>query len=183
MAATLAKKNPKRAKALRAIAKGLIYDIASFTWPGWNEKRIEISKGQLAEGLQAARANLRLANQLKKDSLAISRAYWVLGAQELAAGNVKPSGQAFSKAAEHAKKAGSRAEELLAQSFACLAEVLAADDNETASKRLNSLLADLRRQKDGEFFASQVDMARQVFSKKKQSGQQGAVADADTARR
>lgn len=169
-ATTLEKRDPEKAKALRSVAKGLAYNIASFTWPGWNEKGIELSKAHLAEGLQAARANLRLANQLKKDSLALSRAYWVLGAQELAAGNGKPSSQAFAKAAEHAKNAGSRGEELLAESFACLVEALGSTDIGVASKRLNNLLAELRKQKDGEFFAGQVETARQVFRRKKDGG-------------
>ncbi len=176
-AATLSKKDPEKANALRAIAKGLAYDIASFTWPGWNEKGIEISKQQIAEGLHAARANLRLAKLLKKGSLPVSRAYWMLGAQELAAGNMKASGQAFLEAAEYAKKAGSQGEELLATSYVCVVEILDAKDKGISTERLHSLLVKLRKEKDGQFFADQVEAALHVFSKK-ETGQQAAPADA-----
>ena len=168
MAAILAKKDPKKAAVLRALAKGFTYDIASFTWPGWNEKGIEISEEALAEGLQAAHANLRLAIQLKKDPLAMSRAYWMLGAQQLAVGRMKSSGETFLKAAAEAKKAGSRAEEVLGESFVCLTEVLAETENKASTGRLHGLLAELRKQKDGSFFADQVDTALEVFARKKE---------------
>lgn len=180
-AATLSKTDPERATELRALAKGLAYDIASFTWPGWNQDGIEISEEQLAEGLQAARANLRLAKELKKGALPMFRAYWVLGAQELAAGNMQSSSPAFLMAAAHAEEANSRGEELMARSYVCMVAVLAAEDMEASSERLHGLLAELRKEKDGPFLADQVETALQVFRKK--NGQQGAAADASKRRR
>ena len=165
-AASLEKKDPQSAEALRAIAKSLVYDIASFTWPGWDEKGIEIGRAQMAEGLQAAQANLRLAISLKKDALPMSRAYWMLGAQQLAAGNIEPADQAFLKASDYAEKAGSQGEALLSRSFACLTEGLEAEEKEASIKRLESLLDKPRRQKDGELFVQQVETARRVFTEK-----------------
>ena len=165
MAATLSEKDSEKAAALRGVAKSITYNMASFTWPGWDEEGIEISKQQLAEGLQAARANLRLSNELMGGSLAKSRAYWVLGAQELAAGNIKSSSQAFLKAAEHAKEAGSRGEELLAKSYGYVVEILKAEDKGTPTEQLHRLLAELLKEADGKFFADQVETALHVFSK------------------
>ncbi len=153
MAAMLENEQPEKAMALRAVAKGFTYDIASFTWPGWDEKEIKINGLHIEEGLSAARANLRLAKQLKKGELPMSRAYWMLGAHELANGNNGLACEAFAAAAEHAKEAESPGEELLARSFECLVEVLASNGNKAASKCLMSLLVELRKVKDGEFFA------------------------------
>ena len=180
-AATLSKTNPQGATKLRATAKGLTFDIASFTWPGWNQEGIEISEEQLAEGLQAARANLRLAKELKKGSLPMSRAYWMLGAQELAAGNMQSSSPAFLKAAAYAKEASSRVEELMAKSYVGMLGVLSAEDAEASAERLHGLLADLRKEKDGAFLADQVETALQVF--RKRNNQRDAAPDADGLRR
>src|SRR6187397_2485679 len=54
------KTDPKLAYDLRSTAKGLCYDIASFTWNGWDEPGITITSADLAAGFDAAKANLRL---------------------------------------------------------------------------------------------------------------------------
>src|SRR5437773_2055538 len=54
------KSDPDLAKELRHLAKGMCYDIASFTWDGWGEPGITITPTDLAIGFDAAKANLRL---------------------------------------------------------------------------------------------------------------------------
>ena len=51
---------------LRGQAKAMAYNIASFTWSGWDEPGIVIGPSDLATGLDAARTNLRLGTELKK---------------------------------------------------------------------------------------------------------------------
>src|SRR5689334_18332785 len=51
--------DPDQAYQLRSSAKGLAYDLGSFTWSGWDEPGIIIDPSQEAIGLDAARANLR----------------------------------------------------------------------------------------------------------------------------
>src|SRR5207237_9220764 len=81
------KSDPDLAKELRHSAKGMCYDIASFTWDGWGESRITITPTDLALGLDAAKANLRLAEQLQRGDLPMSRAHWMLAGHHLSAGN------------------------------------------------------------------------------------------------
>ena len=40
---------------------GLSFDIASFTWPGWDEPGVTVTLALRAVGLEAARLNFRLA--------------------------------------------------------------------------------------------------------------------------
>jgi len=156
--------DPKLAHELRSAAKGMAYDLASFTWTGWNEPGISITESDLRIGLDAARVNLRLAIELKKDALPLSRAHWILGAQQLAARQYLDAMQSFQKSSEFAKSANNEAEELLGLGFAALVQVVRTqgasgrDDLEAIKKKLLPLT-------DGEFFSGQIDTAHQVFSK------------------
>lgn len=38
-------------------AKGVIYNLALYTWPGWKEPGIAIGPGEIAQGLDAAKAS------------------------------------------------------------------------------------------------------------------------------
>jgi len=46
-----------QAKELKEGAKGVIYNLASYTWPGWKEPGIAIGPGEIAQGLDAAKAS------------------------------------------------------------------------------------------------------------------------------
>ena len=75
---------PETVEPLRSIAKGLAYDLGSFTWPGWEEPGITPTPDDLAVGRDCARLNLRLAIELKKSSARLSMAHWLVGAHALA---------------------------------------------------------------------------------------------------
>jgi len=151
------------ARELRHRGKGFFYDIASFTWPGWNEQGIAITASDLATGFDAARTNLRLAEQLQRGDLPMSRAHWVLGAQRLAAGDRAAAREAFIAAAEYAEKANSRADLLLAHGYMHLVDLLIGPD-EAARRQLDEVKRDLRGQEDGEFFIEQLETAQRVFA-------------------
>lgn len=166
MSQVLKRDDPEKAKKLRAEAKGFVYDIASFTWPGWDEKEIKLTDHMISEGLQSAKANLRLAIEMNKKPVAMSRAYWMLGAQELAHQKYEKSRISFLEAAKFAKLGKSPSEQYLCKAFECLAEYLSLDGDKVVLERLEVLLEQLRKQKDGEFYANQVDTARRVFLQK-----------------
>jgi hypothetical protein len=69
----------------RVSAKGLAYNLGSFTWPGWDEPGIALTPELVALGLQAARLNLQLALELHKPADKMRHAHWLVGAHLLAA--------------------------------------------------------------------------------------------------
>lgn len=149
------------AHELRSAAKSLMYDLASFSWVGWNESGIEISPTDSAAGLAAARSNLALATQLDKGDLALSRAHWMLGAHLLTAGHPTEAKKEFEKGRDSADRAGATVEMELATAFAFLADVSAGDEG--ALEGLAGSRERLAAFEDGEFFVEQVDAAREVL--------------------
>lgn len=122
---------------LLGIAKGMAYDLGSFTWPGWDEPGIAIGPTDLALGREAANLNLRLAVELLRGDLAISRAHWLVGAHQLAAGECGNARVSFAQAEPLARTAGKPAEALLATAYIRLAEALADlnDPSKQSSRR------------------------------------------------
>ena len=155
--------NPEIAKELRGKGKAICYNLASFTWRGWGEEGICVTTASDATGLDAARANLRLARELNRGDLPMSRAWWMLGAQQISARDYAAAVASFDNAQRHATAAGERGEELLAIAFARLAEFLG---DRTATARFQAVAAAIRELfhvKDGPFFAKQVVTALEVF--------------------
>ena len=151
---------PDRAHELRSQAKRLTYDLASFTWPGWDEPGIIVTPPEMRAGYAAARANLRMAQELDKGDLPLSRAHWILGAHELAAGHPDEAQASFGRAADHAATAGEAGETELARAFEALA-LSAADAS--ASARLDDALARLGSIDGGAELAAQVTTAKDVL--------------------
>jgi hypothetical protein len=151
------------AHQLRSTAKGLYYDLASFTWPGWDEPGITISAGDMAIGLDAARANLRLAHELNKGDLPLSRAFWMLAGHELCTNDFDAARQSYHNASRHAAASGSKPDELLAAGFVRLTELF--EDKITGpDAELDSILEHLKSLENGPDFVQQIMTARRVFS-------------------
>ncbi len=150
---------PEQAHELRSQAKALSYDLASFTWAGWDEPGIVITPPEARAGCAAARANLALANELEKGALPRSRAHWILGAHELAAGRPDDARSNFDAAMTLAQAAGAEgvAEAKLARAFAVLADRATGTASEA---ELDAALADLRADPDGGVLVEQVRTAR-----------------------
>jgi hypothetical protein len=97
---SLVSKSPEEIETLRSIAKGLAFDVGSFTWPGWEEPGIDPTAADLALGMDCARLNLRLAIELKKPADRLSMAHWLVGAQALAARDCELAEQQFQLAVD-----------------------------------------------------------------------------------
>ena len=149
-----------RAEALRSGAKQLTYDLASFTWPGWDEPGIIVTPPEMRAGFAAARANLRMAQELEKGDVALARAHWILGAHQLAAGHPDEGQASFQAAAGLARRANEPAEAALAQAYEALAAV--AQDPSRAA-RLDEVLAELAGIEGGAALAEQVTTAREAL--------------------
>lgn len=148
-----------QAAEIKGRVKGLTYNLGTNTWPGWDDPGITITASERVIGLQAAHANLRLAQELERGDLPMSRAYWLLGAQLLAAQQFDAARQLFVDAARLAVAAGEDAEHLMNKGYAALVDVIQGGD-ETA---LEAIKADLTKLEDGTFFAGQIDTARRVL--------------------
>jgi hypothetical protein len=156
---------PERAAELRSKAKAMCYNVASFTWPGWDEAGIAPTASDVRVGLNAAKANLRLARELNKGELALARAFWMLGAQQMANGDRDGASRSFSASAHHAKAAGAEPERLLAQGFTYLVELMGAPNSPDAHRKLADVKAALAPLEHGADFVGQLETAWRVFSR------------------
>ena len=159
----LKNKHPDQIEEIDSLVKGIHYDIASFTWPGWDEEYINITPDQLELGLQAAKNNLALAIELKKEDLPLSRAYWLLAAQELANRQFKKAAEHFSQAELLATRAGVTGEALLAKGFIQVVSLVQDPQNEILTKQLEDIKTVLRKEEHGKFFIAQLVDSLSIF--------------------
>lgn len=150
---------------LRGAAKALSFNLASNTWPGWNDEGIELTVSDRRVGLDAAKLNLRLAKELQRDDLPLCNAYWILGAQQLADGRLEPAQASFATAADHARGAGRPDYELMSRGYAAMTEVLAAP-NSGVHRTFDECVAGLRKldTDDSRFFAEQLESVLEFFA-------------------
>jgi hypothetical protein len=153
---------PDRAHELRSQAQRLTYDLASFTWAGWDEPGIVITPPEARAGCAAARANLALVHELGQAELAQARAHWMLGAHELAAGRPDYARASFEAAAGRYAAAGpdGAAEAALASAFAVLADL---SEGLAGESDLLAALERLRSTPGGTELAAQVTTAREAL--------------------
>jgi hypothetical protein len=149
---------------LRSTAKALCYNLASFTWDGWDEPGFAITPSDLAVGLDAAKANLRLAEELNKGDLPLSRAYWILAGHELSAGDRSSAAKHYQLGERHAFAAGSKQDARLNQAFAHMVDLLNDPNDAQTQRGLDTIKSDLKQEKDGQEFVRQVETACAVFS-------------------
>ena len=155
--------DPDEAYEARSAVRGLMYDLASFSWPGWDEPGVTITAEAQAGGLSAARACLALTGELGMEELAVSRAQWMLGAHLLMAGSPVDAGAQFTLAGQAADRAGADAEVSLASAFDALAALVTGADG--AEETLASALTALARADGGDMFVEQVETARRVLGR------------------
>jgi len=152
--------DPDASDALRNAVRGLSYDLASFTWPGWGESAITPGPTDLHAGRHAATLNLALARELARDDRTLARAHWVTGAHHLAARDTARARAAFDRAVRQLTDPSHASERLLHEGYAALADALSgqADDAyRAATARLRDGMP------GGPGFADQLDTARRVF--------------------
>lgn len=157
-----ARRKMARARALRGQAKRLAYNLGSFTWPGWDEAGLAPTEAQQAEGRDAARLNLRLALELDRDDLVLSRAYWLLGAHLLTSRLYAGALLTFERAAAYAARSGEAQDAALNRVYAALALLL--DEPQEGAHRVafRAALLGLAAYPDGPGLAQQVRTAARV---------------------
>jgi tetratricopeptide (TPR) repeat protein len=164
----LAETDSSLALELRGRAKEISYNLASYTWPGWDEPGIDITGADLEVGLDAARLNLRLAKELGRGKLALSVAHWVLGSQYLAAREFEDALEEFKESTKTAREAEERAYELLAYGYEGMVRVIEGMHTQEGQRQLDEAVRDLKKlgTDDAKFFATQLETVPEVFATK-----------------
>jgi tetratricopeptide (TPR) repeat protein len=157
--------DPELANELKEEARAVLYNLASYTWPGWNEQDIEIDENEIAQGLDAAKATFRLAQALNMPALRISRSHWMLGALQLASGNLEAAKRHFDEASNLALEAGEPAEALLSDGFGMLVIQMASPGDYDAQAQLDEVKNKLSGMEDGQYFVEQLNTAVKVFAR------------------
>ena len=156
----------RQAKEFNNQVKAMSYNLASFVWPGWDEDWIEdIPQEYLKLGLDAAQTNLHLTTELGKGDLPMSRAYWMLAAQQIAAVQYQEAKDNFIQAIEFAEKAEAHGDVLLSHGFIHVVSLLEDPENEEAKSSLEAIKSELANLEHGEMLAQQMDDAMRVFGK------------------
>ncbi len=151
---------PTRGKILSRV-KTFAYNLASFAWPGWDEAGIAIAPAQVALGQEAAKLNLRLAVELNRPALPLSRAHWMLGAHQFGDRDFASAIASFDAARASAVDAQSKPDELLAIAFARLCQTIS-DPSRLSS--VEEALQQLGTVEHGPDYVLQVTTARRVYA-------------------
>jgi len=155
----------KLADKLKATAKEISYNLGANTWPAWEDEGIAIAGSDLVVGLDAARTNLRLAIELKRDAVPMTDAHWLLGAHHLAAGAGEKAIDQFTQASEIAEKANLEDRRWMARGYVAISQQLnqatrAEGDKAllVATKKLRELGTD-----DAKYWADQLESVSRFF--------------------
>lgn len=144
---------------LRKFARGIAYNIAAFTWPGWDDMgTIPIESQKL--GLSAAGVTLELASQANDVTF---NALWIKGAHELNAKNYDLAIEFFERTRD-ATDAGDG--KYMATGWIELTKYLVEPTEEQLTS-LEAAVATLREadQENGDFFAKQIEVALDVYTR------------------
>lgn len=162
----IAKDDVEKAVQLKTTAKIISYNLASYTWPGWDEKGISISQFDLSVGLDAAKLNLRLAFELKKGAVPLSMAYWVLGAQYLALRNYDEAIKAFTSSKEKAEEANDKMNDLLASGYIGVTKIILGSQKVEGGKELDKAIKEFKElnTEDSEFYIEQLKTVLKIFA-------------------
>jgi|TARA_B100000315_G_C14427571_1_gene518597 hypothetical protein len=156
--------NSQESKDLRLSAKKMATNIASFTWPGWDEPGIEISAEEMRQGLAFARYSIRQLNDLDPTDDQLSFSYWFLGAQLLAHKKYDEALEIFTQAHRYGPDGKGDSSAMLT-GYIGLTKILNDQDGEeefaAAILRLESIGTE-----DAKFYAEQLQSVRSVFENK-----------------
>lgn len=158
--------DPELAVQLRGQAKTLAYDLGSNLWPGWQDEGIELAPADLATGLEAARLNLQLAEELNRPPLPRCNAHWLLGAHELAQDHSPAAREQFNWARQQAEHAARPDYALMCRGYAAIAALRMSPGDTAAASDFATVLRDLRAigSEDATFFAGQLESVRAQFA-------------------
>ncbi|MEM7536541.1 MAG: hypothetical protein AAF639_30435 [Chloroflexota bacterium] len=173
LAAVVATDDSESATTLKSGVKTLAYNLASYTWPGWDEPGITLGRTEVLIGLDAARLCLSLSEELNQPELPRSRTHWLVGTalmaaaswavDEVAQDNLVQALEHFSSAVTLANGVNERGDALLSQGFETLTRLLMNPDDNDAKAELVEVKVQLSELEQSEFYIGQIDTAVRVF--------------------
>ena len=154
----LAERNPDQATEYKSAAIPMAYNLAAHTWIGWGAGQVgAVEAHHRRLGLEAARLNIKLAAEVGLGPERRRNGYWMLGAQQLAAGDYDAAAQSFRASAALGAESDDEAATSMAQGWVHVARILAGQDE---SGDLDAVTAKLRTLgEDGVFYAGQYAVA------------------------
>jgi hypothetical protein len=163
------------ASDLRHEAKALAYNLGSFMWPGWSEPGIALSAADVAAGFEAARLNLRLAEELSRPEKAKAKAYWLLGAHQLAVAEYGPASESFRSGKTHAGRTDDPSLGRMLDGYLLLTRVLSEPGNAEARRDFDSAVSGLKEDssEDAREYGNQLTTALAAFGERAQGGAAG----------
>jgi len=158
--------DPTQARELRAMAKGMAYNLSANCWPGWNEPGIVISPDELEHGYDLARLNLHLAHELQLPPDKLAGAYWLIGAHQLAAEDTVAALDSFEQSAKLYDEAAQVDSQQMALGYVGITEMQSTATHSVGQDRLNSAINALvtRDTDDSRFFAKQLADVAKFYS-------------------
>ena len=154
------------ARELRLAAKRMATNIASFTWPGWDEPGVTISPEQIQQGLMYARFSVRQLQELDPTAAQLAFTYWFLGAQLMANRQYADAQEAFAAAHGYNQEQGDDPEcRLMLAGYIGLAALLNGQ-SESGEAEFCAAVAALQAHKsdDAQYYAEQLLHARALFT-------------------
>lgn len=151
------------ARRLRIRAKKTAFNLAAFTWPGWDEPGAALRPCHHRAGRDGARCMLRLVEAIDDEPGAWAHALWAVGAHDLVTGAFDRAETCFQRQAEHGAAGGDAVEEALAVAYVQLARLLRGDPD--AASALDAACTALRGTGEhGPDLDAQVRTAQRVFT-------------------
>ena len=157
----LKESDPETANKIRKFARGVAYNIAAFTWPGWGDTE-PISQEAQELGFSAARVGLEYSKAAEDIT---SNILWINGAHALAAKEFDPAVEHFEAALEVSK---TEIDKLMQGGWIALSRLLD-NPNEHFKEAFETAFNNLQSNDHeyAEFFAEQLTTAREIFADKK----------------
>lgn len=157
----------KKANEVRDVARVISYNLASYTWPGWDEKGIVITEADMLVGLEAAKLNLRLVKELELGLMSLSAASWAVGAMHIALEQYDDAINAFESSREDALLEEAREFELLNAGYIGIAKILKGPMKPEGERELHNAKEKLEKldTEDSKFFAKQLETTLEVFTR------------------
>jgi len=154
-----------QAARFRGWAKALSYNLGANTWPGWGDEGIELTDADLVTGMEAAKLNLKLAQELDRPAEPMSNAHWLVGAHELARQNSQAATIQFRLAHKFALNAENQELINLQTGYLQLALLQGDLENDELRRQSESAIATLQNlmTDDAKFFADQLVVARDLL--------------------